>query len=77
MHSTAHAYGKAFSIEPPHASAAAMHNAGRNRFPPAKSEYRIALCIVAGFTRSVGSDLSNARFTAALVRSKYAPISNA
>src|SRR4051812_31213116 len=32
--------------------------------------------MVAGFTRSAGSDLSRARLTAALVFSRYAPMSN-
>src|ERR1700722_20227240 len=72
MHSTAQASGIAAASFPPHASAAARHNAGRTRLPPANSEYRIALWIVAGLVLSFGRNLSSAAFTALVLRSRYA-----
>src|SRR5215218_9457956 len=71
MHSTAQAWGRAASVFPPHASAAATVRAGRIRLPPANNEYRIARWIVVGFIDSFGRNLSSARFTAAVRVSRY------
>src|SRR2546423_528276 len=63
MHSTAQAKGMASASLPPHAAAAARHKAGRIRLPPAKSEYRMALWMVAGLVVPGGRNLSKARLT--------------
>ena len=64
MHSTAQASGMAPAALPPQAAAAARHSAGRIRLPPAKSEYRIALWIVAGLADPAGRNRSSASLTA-------------
>src|SRR4029453_6481106 len=61
MHSTAQARGSALSMLPRQASAAARQRIGRNRLPPAKRLYRIALCSVAGFVLVFGRYRSSAR----------------
>src|SRR4051794_34962000 len=66
MHSTAHASGMAWASFPPQAADAARHKAGRMRLPPAKSEYRIARWIVAGFASAEGKKRSKARLTASV-----------
>src|SRR5205823_2890707 len=61
MHSIAHASGSALSILPRQASAAARQRIGRNRLPPAKRLYRIALWSVTGFVLAFGRYRSSAR----------------
>src|ERR1700757_3313295 len=61
MHSTAQARGSAVLMFPRQASAAARHRIGRNRLPPAKRLYRIALWSVAGFVLALGKYRSSAR----------------
>ncbi len=63
MHSTAQARGMAAACDPPQASAAASTSAGRMRLPPAKSEYRMALWIVAGLAVALGRNRSRALST--------------
>src|SRR4051794_1255987 len=77
MHSTAQASGSASCSLPPQASAAARQTAGRIRLPPAKSEYRIALWMVAGRVFSLGKYESSARLTASVRLSRYDFRSNA
>ena len=69
MHSTAQAAGSASFAEPPQSSAEARARIGRRRFPPAKTLYRIALWMVAGFAEAFGRNPSSARSTA-LIRER-------
>src|SRR5438093_7386475 len=61
MHSTAQARERALSMLPPQASAAARQRIGRNRLPPAKRLYRIALWSVTGLVLVFGRYRSSAR----------------
>src|ERR1035438_121749 len=65
MHSTAQASGRAWDSSPPQAAAAARHNAGRMRFPPANSGGRWGRWIVAGLAVAAGRKPSKARLTVA------------
>jgi hypothetical protein len=67
--------GGAQASRPPAMPHAARHSAGRTRFPPASSAYRIASWSAAGGS-PVGMAASRARFTAAARSPMYALKSN-